>query len=138
MSDWFFIALAIACWSLWAIAQKMAVKTMPPAMVQLTATYVYSAAVPVIFLAMKAKGQALVWAPKGIFWASLAPAAALTASLSFLIAASHRPLQQVLSITQLYPLLTYVLCWVFLGESFTGLRLVGAAMMVGGCIVMNQ
>jgi drug/metabolite transporter (DMT)-like permease len=107
-------------------------------MVQLISTYVYTAFGPIIFLAMKARNDAMVWNKWGIFWVALGAFVATVANYAFLFAIQNKPVHEVMSFTQLYPILSFALCWLLLGEVFTFQKVIGAILMVAGCIIMNR
>jgi uncharacterized membrane protein len=135
--DFVWIAVAFFGWGLWTVVEKLALRNTTPFMVQLISTYVYSALAPVIYLAMKAKGVEFVWSAWGIIWVTVASLLAVTAGYGFLFAIQNRPVHQVMSFTQLYPILSFFLCWLFLDEQFTIQKIIGALLMVAGCALMN-
>jgi uncharacterized membrane protein len=138
VKDMVWIAFAIIGWATWSVFEKLAVRTMSPLLIQLTSAYVYSAFAPAMYLAMKAKGVAFDWNPMGILWTVLASCVATLAGYSFLFAIKDRPVSEVLAYTQTYPILTFMLCWAFLGEALTATKLAGAVLLVSGTVLMNR
>ena len=138
MKDGVWIFLAFLGWGTWALFEKLAVRSMSPLVIQLTSAYIYSAFAPVMYLAMKAKGVQFDWSGAGIGWTLMAALAATLANYAFLFAIQDRPISEVMSWTQTYPALSFLLCWLFLGESFTTTKLIGAGLLVGGAVLMNR
>lgn len=138
MREMLLIATAIVCWGCWGVTSKLAVRNMSPMLVQLCITYVYSAVAPIAFLAMKWRGDAIVWTRMGIVWTVMTTALALAANYSFLFAIEARPVHQVMSFTCTYPAVSFLLSWLLLGEAMTLQKAFGAALIVVGCVVMNR
>jgi len=138
MRDVLWITLTIIGWGCWSVVQKLALRHTSPAMVQLINAYVYSTFAPIIYLVMKAKNAPFVWNTWGIVWTTVAASLATLASFAFLFAIQDKPVYQVLSYAELHPILSFILCWVLLGEAFTLQRALGAIMIVAGCIIMNR
>ena len=138
MRDSIWIALAILGWGTWALFEKLAVRNMSPLLIQLTSAYIYSAFAPIMYLSMKAKGVPFDWGSPGIFWTLMASLAATLANYAFLFAVQDRPVNEVMAWTQTYPIISFMLCWLVLGETFTLSKVIGAVMLVCGCVIMNR
>jgi len=138
MREAVWIALALCGWGTWTVIEKLALRNTTPMMVALITTYVYSAFAPIAFMAMKWRGDPMVWNRWGIFWVSMGAIVATVANCAFLFAIEGKPVNQVISFTQLYPVLSFLLCWALLGEAFTTQKVIGAILMIAGCIVMNR
>jgi drug/metabolite transporter (DMT)-like permease len=132
-----YIALALLGWGSWTVLEKVALRSTTPMMLQLGGTYFYSAMAPVFFLLMKWRGDPMVWTRWGIFWIVVGGIIATVANCGFLFAIQAWPVHRVLSYTQLYPALSFVMCWLLLGETFTLQKILGAILMLVGCYVMN-
>jgi uncharacterized membrane protein len=133
-----FIATATLCWGLWVLTSKMAVRNMSPMLVQLVMLYVYSSVAPIATLVMKWRGEDFGWTKPGIAWASVTACLGLTAVYSYMFAIEHKPASLVNPITSANPVLGFMLCCLFLGETFTFQKAIGIAMVVAGCIVISQ
>lgn len=138
MREAIWIALALCGWGCWTVVEKLALRNATPLMVQLVSTYVYSALAPIVFLAMKWRSDPMVWNKWGIFWIALGSVIATVANYAFLFAIEAKPVHEVMSFTQLYPILSFVLCWAVLGEAFTIQKVLGAILMIAGCVIMNR
>lgn len=138
MREAMWIALALVGWGSWTVVEKMALRNASPLMVQLISAYVYSLTAPIAFLAMKWRSDPMVWTRGGIFWVTLGAIIATIANYAFLFAIENKPVHEVMSFTQLYPILSFILCWAVLGEAFTVTKVLGAILMIAGCIIMNR
>lgn len=138
MREAIWIALAIVGWGTWSVIEKLALRNSTPLMVPLINTYVYSALAPLIFLGMKARGDEFVWTKWGIIWTTLAALLATLANYAFLFAIESKPVHEVMSWTQTYPIFTFILCWAFLDERFTATKAVGSVLILAGALIMNR
>jgi drug/metabolite transporter (DMT)-like permease len=135
--DWLYIAVAILGWGTWIATSKLAVRNMSPMLVQLVMLYVYSALAPLAFLAMKWRNDVFVWTRPGIFWAVVTSCLGLMAIYAFMLALESKPASVVTSYTSTYPAVGFLLCWLALGEEMSLLKVVGAMLLVIGCVIMN-
>jgi drug/metabolite transporter (DMT)-like permease len=134
MNPWLCVTLAVICWSSWGITQKLAVKSISPLMIQLVSTYIYSALAPLLFMFMKVKSHPMIWTSRGIMWATISSLLSLTAAISFLYAAQHKPINQITSVVAIYPAITCILSWVILKEEFVPSRLFGIVIIIIGTL----
>jgi transporter family protein len=137
MPTWFLVAVCILCWGTWAVVEKLAVKHASPLMMQVIGAYAYSAIAPVIFLYMKGTGQSTTWTIPGILWTSLACGLATIASLAFQFAIQKSQVHLVVGFTSTYPVLTFLLCWLFLGEQVTLQKLLGIVAIIVGTVLIS-
>lgn len=105
-------------------------------MIQLIAMYVYSAFAPVLFLAMKSQGVVMEWSGRAIVWTTLACILTTSAATAFAYAIQRTQVHLVTGLTGLYPVLTFGLCWAFLGEDVTLKKLLGILTIVIGTILI--
>lgn len=121
------------------LTQKLAVRAMPTPSVQLCVFCTYMCVVPVaLFIARRRSHGDLALTTAGAGWSAASALLAVVAAYSFSFAIQHRPVSQVMSITQCYPILSFVLCWMVLREPVSPLKVVGAVVMVLGCAIMNH
>jgi drug/metabolite transporter (DMT)-like permease len=133
----FYIITANLAWGFWAIAEKLALKEGNPVAVMLVTGLTYAACTPLFCALMTAQGG-LVPMGHWTWWAALAAILGIVANLCFMSALHFQPTSVVTSWTQLYPLVTYAACFVFMGEKLTLEKLAGAGLMLAGAIVMNR
>jgi uncharacterized membrane protein len=115
----------------------MGTKYMTPLMMQVVGAYVYSAIAPVAFLFMKATNITSDWNWRGVLWTSGACILATIASLSFNTAVQRTHVHLVVGFTSVYPVLSFLLCWIFLGEPVTTVKLLGIAAIVIGTVLLS-
>jgi uncharacterized membrane protein len=132
------IAIAIIGWGTWSLFEKLAINNMSPLTVQLCSAYVYSIFGPIIYLTMKGTNTPIVWSGWGIIWTTCASAAATVAGYAFLFAIRDKPVNEVIAWTQTYPALSFFLCWLVLGETFSWIKIIGIVLLIAGIIIMNR
>lgn len=138
MASWVLVVVAVLGWGLWAIAERLAVRSMSPLLVQLTAAYVYSAIAPVAFLVMKGRNDPFEWTSAGIAWASAGTLCACAATYAFLFLVQRVDASVAVAYTSFYPLVTLLVSVAFLGEDITVKKFVGMALVVlGTCLVVR-
>lgn len=137
MPTWLLIVICVACWGVWAVLEKQASRHASPLMMQVIGAYAYSAIAPIVFMYMKATGQSATWNLPGTLWTVGACVLATVASISFTVAIRQSPVHLVVGFTSTYPILTFLLCAIFLGESVTVLRVAGIAAIVLGTLLLT-
>lgn len=136
MPTWFLIIVCVISWGVWSVMQKLATTHTSPMMMQVIGAYVYSAVAPLIFLYMKATNSTTTWSTKGIMWTTASCVVAIIASLSFATAVQKAHVHTVVGWTSTYPVLTFILCTIFLGEAVTFTKLIGMTLVVMGTIAL--
>jgi uncharacterized membrane protein len=137
MPTWLLIAICVICWGVWAVVEKQATRHASPLMVQVIGAYVYSAVAPILFVFMKATNTPTQWNVPGVMWTSLACVLATLAGLSFTTAIQRAPVHTVIGYTSTYPVLTFALCALFLGEQVTWTKLAGIVAIVLGTVLLS-
>lgn len=136
MPTWLLVTICVICWGTWAVFEKMGTKHVTPLMMQVIGAYVYSAIAPLVFLYLKATGQQSNWNLPGMLWTTGACLLATIASLCFTTAIQRSHVHLVVGFSSVYPILTFLLCAIFLGEPVTGVKLLGIAAIVLGTILL--
>ena len=134
---WLLVVVCVSCWGAWGVVEKLATKHVSPMMMQVIGAYAYSAVAPVVFIYMKASGTKSEWNPSGVLWTTLACALAVTASLSFCTAIQRTHVHLVVGFSAVYPLVTFVLCALFLGEPVTLQKFVGIIAIICGAVMLS-
>ena len=137
MTNWILIVLCILCWSVWPLMMKFALSSISPIMIQVVIAYVYSMFAPAMFLYMKATGIAVEWSTKGIIYATIACTLSAAASLSFSTVIQRVPVNIVGSFTAIYPVITFLLSVIFLGESVTIMKFMGIMTIAVGIVLLS-
>ena len=138
MPTWLLVAICVICWGTWAVFEKQGTKHVSPLMMQVIGAYVYSAVAPIVFLFMKATGKSADWNVSGIAWTAGACVLATVASLSFTTAIQRSQVHLVVGFTSTYPVLTFLLCAIFLGEPVTMVKLLGVCAIVLGTVLLSM
>lgn len=136
MPTWILVTICVICWGTWAVFEKQGTKHVSPLMMQVIGAYVYSAVAPIVFLYMKASGKVADWNVPGIAWTAGACLLATIASLSFTTAIQRSQVHLVVGFTSTYPVLTFLLCAIFLGEPVTPVKLLGVVAIVLGTMLL--
>lgn len=131
------VALVVLLWGAWGLVQKRAVEASSPAMVQLVVAYVYSAAAPVIFMAMKVRGEPVVWTLASVSWSVLTAVLAASAAWLYLCALRAQPAGYVAGVTSAWPLVTLLLSWALMDEAMSSMKLLGIALSAAGGLCIN-
>lgn len=137
MPTWVPIVTCMICWAVWPLVMKSASKSISPLMIQIVIAYVHSMFAPIMFLYMKATGVIADWSPKGMMFAGLACVLTTTASLSFSTAIQKAPIHLVMGFVSIYPVLTFALSMIFLGETVTVLKFFGIIAIVLGTLMLS-
>ncbi len=134
---WLYIAVAIVAGGCWGIVQKMALRDSSPLMVTVVSAYVYSIIGPAVFLYMKGAGKSVSWSMSSILWVCLACVLVTVKAFAFSSAVQQAPVGLTVGLTGAYPLLTFALSALVLGEAVTLQRLVGVAVVSIGILVLS-
>ena len=110
---------------------------MTPLMTQMVGAYAYSAVAPIVLMYMKATKLPTEWNVPGVLWTSLSVVLATIAGISFVYAIQKTQTHVVLGITSANPVLAFVICAIFLGESVTLLRVVGMFLVIVGVTLLG-
>jgi transporter family protein len=105
-------------------------------MIQVISAYAYSMIAPVFFLYMKATGQRTNWTTSGIVWTCLGCVLATVASLAFTTAIQKTHVHIVVGFGSTYPILTFLMCSLFLGEPVTMSKIVGIVIIALGTVLL--
>jgi len=137
MPTWLLIAICVICWGVWAVVEKQATRHTSPLMMQVIGAYVYSAVAPILFIFMKATNVQTSWNVPGVAWTAIACVLATVAGLCFTTAIQRAPVHTVIGFTSTYPVLTFVLCALFLNEHVTLTKLAGIVAIVLGTVLLS-
>ncbi len=136
LPTWFLVAICIACWGAWAVTEKLSLRQMSPLMVIIIGMYAYSALAPLLWLYAKARGLSTDVTSGGIAWSLLTCVLATVAGLSFIHAIQRAHVHLVVGFTSTYPIVTFALCAIFLGEPVTAWKLLGIAAICCGTVLL--
>lgn len=132
------ILAATLGWGCWGIFNKLALRSLHPALVQLVAVGVGLLTVPAYLLLFRASPKPLPAGYQGFAWAAAAGLMTWLASLTYLYAMERYDASSVSGYTSAYPVVTLVLAVLFLGESLTAGRALGIALIVLGVWLVGR
>ncbi len=116
-TDWVVTAiLALLFWGGWGFFQKLATNLMPPKSVYL---FTVSGAFITAFLVLISLHFSVEVNPKGMSFALIAGLLGSIGGLCFVHSVSRGKASVVITMTALYPLVTIILSFLFLRETFT-------------------
>jgi transporter family protein len=132
----YLILISIIGWGLWGTFEKIALRWLNPIQILLINSVIGILSVFLYQFFFKNVEYKFEW--RGIFWAILASLCATAASFGYLFALQQREASYVVSITSAYPLITFIIGIIILGETFTLYRAIGAVMVVAGVILLSR
>lgn len=138
MINAFMIAFCIFAWGVWSVTQRMSLRHMTPMSVQITGLAICAALAPIVWSIARFRGTALAWNVPGIAWTFASCLCVTGASFCFLLALGKMPAYLVTGFTSIYPAFSVLLCWWFLNEPVTLVKMLGIGMIVGGTVVLAQ
>jgi len=119
MRNWYFPALlAFVFWGLWALFPKITTRLIDPrSALFFQAVGAFSVAL-IVLATLDFRPH---WEPRAVGLALLTGMLGMTGGIAYMYAIARGPAMLVSVLTALYPLLTVVLAWAFMGEQ-VGLR----------------
>jgi len=130
--------ITILGWGIWGFMNKLAVgRIQPYAMVFYTFLFNVVFALPAYYLVKKAH-QSLALDRLGLLFLVLAIISAFIASIAFIHLLSKNPASLAIPMTSVYPLLTILLSYLFLGERLAPLQMGGALLVVLGLVLLSH
>ncbi len=137
MPSWLLIAACIVSWGTWAICLKQGVRYVSPMMLLIINSYVYSVIAPIALLYVKATTGETNWNPRAIAWSATSVLLVTIANFCFGTATQKVPVYLVVGFTSVYPIFTFALSAIFLGEAVTLMKLVGIVVTVAGVVMLS-
>uniref|UniRef100_A0A7V6A4B0 EamA domain-containing protein n=1 Tax=Desulfobacca acetoxidans TaxID=60893 RepID=A0A7V6A4B0_9BACT len=136
MSSWLALSLvSLVLWGIWGVFSKLATQQLGPQAAYLLGIIGY---LPVLGILMYETGGKVPWQPWG--WAS-----ALAAGMStgfglffFFRALNAGTASVVVPMTSLYPVVTVLLSWLFLGEHLSPRQLTGLIMAITAVWLLSE
>jgi transporter family protein len=138
MSPAAYILIAALAWGCWGICDKLAVRTMHPAMVQLINVMFGVFLAPVYWAFYRSSGTTSALTMRGGLWSLAGAFTTGVASLAYIYALRERPAGTVVALTSAYPLVTIVLAVLMLGERITLEKMIGVGLILLGVFVVSR
>ena len=130
------IVLCIVGWSFAIIFDKLATRHANPFSIMMIGCYVYSAVAPVLFLYMKASGIDTGLNIGAIAWTVAACVSALIANIAFITAIKRSYVNTIVGLTSSYPVFTFLLCVLLLGEKVSITKMIGITIIAIGTALL--
>jgi len=113
---WVLLGISIGLWGLWGFAEKLALKGLAPYQVQVVMAVCSAMLIP-LYMYLARGASAALW-PLTIYsgYCVLATLAGAGAGVCFLYALGRGSAGAVVAITAVYPIVTALLSFVFLGD----------------------
>lgn len=132
------LIVATVAWGIWGICDKLAVRTVHPAQVQMVNVVFATIALPVYYGILRGTGGALTWDARGLAWSLIGAVATGAASLAYIFALKQREASVVVSITSAYPAITFVVAAFALGEEVTPGKVAGLGLILSGVWMISR
>ena len=137
MNVWFYVVFVVISWGTQHVLDKFALAHTSPQMIQVVSALCYALVAPIMLCYMKATGMSIDWDIRSIGWIAIASTLATLASIAFLTALQRMQTHLVIGLTSCYPLVAFLLCIMFLGESITTLKLIGITAIIAGTVLLG-
>jgi len=134
-----YLLIAIICWGLGAIFDKLTLKLLDP-----TSTFYGRTFFMLIFfgilLSMRFSKtfNALKNSPKSMIYLSLSVVVTMIGVFAYLKAMSLDEASKIVPLSSTYPLITFIVAILFLGESFSISKLVGTIFIISGIYFISK
>ena len=132
-----FIVIAILGWALWSFGTKVATNHLHPFLLQAINYGIGFLAVPFLIFAL-AKVPNPQFDRVGILWAIGSALFGIIAYVSFGFALKNGSAGTVVVLSTTYPVLTFILSVLFLGEQITLAKTGGILMVLAGVIILGR
>lgn len=126
--------IAFVFWGVWALLPKLAIRHLDP-----KSALVYQAvgvALVALWLASQLSFRP-AWDARGAGIAVLTGMLGFAGSVAYLHALAKGPVAVVAVFTALYPALTVLLAWLFLGESLSGQQILGLVFAAAALVLFS-
>lgn len=135
------VVLAVLAWGLWGLFSKLALRTVPPGLVQMTTSAVSFLLGLGLLLAQPGAARVVDGVGRsapGMGWALAAAGANGVAFVAYFTALRQREVSVVAALTATYPAVTCLLAVVFLGERLSLSRAGGLGLVLVGSYLLAR
>lgn len=122
MSLSYLLLISILGWGIGSFCYKGANNNMHPIMVSTVATIIYSILIPIYFLLLKFNYNINI---KGLIYCFMGTLCMCAGSMSYFYAIRNGAVGQITALTALYPSVTFLLSYMFMGEPITIKKMIG-------------
>lgn len=132
-----FLLFTVVFWGISGAFQKLAVNTMNGPTVQLMSSFVICITV-ILYYALTGQLKFGPYNSHGLTYTALAALASAGGSIAFISLLKGREVSSVIGYAGCYPLVTFLIAILFLGESFNVSRLIGICIVLFGISLMGR
>lgn len=135
---WVYAAICVLCWGAWGFVEKLGSQHMSPLAMQLVNGYMWSAITPILFLYMRTAHVDTTMNIWGVTWSIVATFLSFGAVTAFIscLGMPGIPAAVFVGITSTYPVVTYILCVLFLDETVTFVKTVALVVVCLGVYML--
>ena len=138
MSPILALVIAIVGWGLSTFLDKLACRSMQPESIGFIYGILEIIILPIYYYLLRSQIQFSTFTKAGIFWATIASFVSLISFFAYLFALKHYEASVVGGYELSYVGISFLLCVIFLGESFTLAKVTGIALMVAGAYFLGK
>ncbi|MEF3280522.1 MAG: EamA family transporter [Elusimicrobiota bacterium] len=135
-----YLFVAIICWGFGAIFDKLTLRYFDPVSAFYSRTFIiivfFSIFVSTRFL--KTINDLKIASKSGLIYISLSVIVAMVGVFAYLKAMSFSEASRIVPISSTYPLVTFIIAVLFLGESFTLTKLIGTIFVILGVYFISK
>ncbi len=132
-----YVFVATAAWGLWGIFDKLALERSQPKDVFLATTLFALPQLPLVLLMLYWSQPQWQLSPSLLLYAGLSSLVSSLGMMIYLDAMKRTDTTVILSLTAAYPLVTQIVCFLFLDETFSAGRALGAVFIASGVVVIG-
>lgn len=133
----FLLLLTVFLWGISGALQKVAVGKMSAPAMQLVTAMTLLCVVSVYYI-VTAMSQPAQWSTGGTCWAVTAAVLSALGSICFVLLLRGQNVSSIMGYAACYPLVTFIIAILFMGEAFTTTRLVGICLVLFGLMILGR
>ncbi len=133
-----YVMFSMMCWGLWGIFQKVATEILGPYRTLVTQLLGNLVVILPLSLWLAFKGRLFEVKGLGLMYAILGGVAGSLGMIAFLKALDIGSVSLTVMVTGLYPVITLILAWSFLGESVSARQVLGIIAALVAIILLSS
>ena len=132
-----FLAVAFAGWAFWAFACKMVAMKLHPIWMQFSSYGLGFLCFPIFWYLLK-QDKPVPLNMSGVIWAIIGGASGIIAYLFYTLALKTTNIGTASVVVSCYPILTFILAAIFLGETVTTMKIAGIISIIIGVVLLGR
>ena len=138
MKAWLIYALISTClWGVWGLAGKLASRTVSPQSLILLGSAGAFLIFP-LWVLLFGRQFRFLWGDLNFYWALIGGAVGSAGGVFYYMALSRGEASRVVAITATYPLVTFVLAFLILGEPLTFRKSLGILFALAAVVLLSK